>query len=392
MSSISRFYTRNEQVSFSLMKISVFLGLVSHCFQNHLGALSVPLYFAILVFGYAGIFLFLSGGHRRSAYVNSFLILIVYFCILGLSRGNLSNFTIAVVQDLRYVMYFLMGAIFAQEDRYMGYFHSIMKTIGVIAIILGVYAIMTFQFGTIATRESTWSDNYFLWWASASSFAYLGAYALVAKKDRLIGLGTFAVFFVLGMLFLKRSALVDVIVIIILSVVVQSSKPIRNLIFTLTGVVFFLIILQRIAPEYFVLTEDALTSRFDNIESVAEVDRNVEAQLYFLRASLADIIFGYGIFNYPDIFTPGEPKNALHLGWANLFFKGGVIYVFWYLWLYSGVVRNLFRVRKSSELFRVCFVVALSCLISMGFEGSWTYTILPFCISAPIFYSARKIA
>ena len=192
--SLAQSYSSKEQISFSLMKISVFLGLISHCFQIHLGYVDVPLYLLILIIGYAGILFFIIGGNSRSIYTTSFALLIIYFCFIGLFRGKLSNFTIAVVQDLRYVMYFLMGSIFAQNERYMAYFHSIMKIVGYAALVLGIYSIITFPLGTIENREATWTDHYFLWWASASSFAYLGAYALVAKKDRVVGLGTFVVF------------------------------------------------------------------------------------------------------------------------------------------------------------------------------------------------------
>lgn len=393
MQMTSKTYKYNlEQTSFALMKISVFMGLFSHCFQNYLGSLSVTIYLAILFFGYAGILFFIFGGNSKSVYTTTFSILVVYFCVIGLFRGNLSNFTIAVVQDLRYVMYFLMGSIFAQNDRYMADFHSVMKKVGLIALVLGIYAIITFPFGSIEGREATWTDHYYLWWASASSFAYLGAYALVTKKNRIIGLGTFAVFFILGMLFLKRSALVDVVVILLLSMVIQSSKPMRNFVITIAGVSLFIIILERIAPGYFALTETAIYDRFDDIESVADIDRNVEAQLYLQNSSTVDKLLGFGIFNYPDIIIPGDPKNALHLGWANILFKGGLLYALWYIWLYRHIIRNIFYIKNGNELFRVCLIVAMSSLISLLFEGSWTYTILPFCISAPIFYAARKIA
>ena len=383
-------YTNNERLSFRFMTISVFLGLISQCFQTFIGV-SVPLYFSILIFGYVGIILYFLKGRKRSIYTTSFSLLIIYFCVVGLLRGRLSNFTIAVVQDLRYVMYFLMGAIFALSDRNMSYYHSIMRAIGYVTIVLGIYAIITFPFGSIEGRESTWSLHYYFWWASSCCFAYLGAYALVTRKDRIVGLGAFAVYFVLGMLFLKRSAFVNVIVIVFLSLLMQSSKPLKNILVTISGVIIFLLLLQKVAPEYFIITEDALIDRFDSIDSVENVDRNVESQLFFYKASISDILLGYGIFNYPDIIISGQAKNALHSGWANIIFKGGVFYAIWYIYLYARIFRNLRVIKKTNALFHVCIVVALSSLISLVYEGSWTYTILPFCISAPIFFSAKKL-
>ncbi len=371
------------------MEISVFLGLFTQSFQNYLGSMAIPMYFAILIVGYLGVFIFLFGG-KSNSYTTSFGLLIVYFCLIGLFRGNLSNYTIAVTQDLRYVMYFLLGSIFAQNERYMAYFHSIMKKVGYVAIALGLYAIITFPFSTIEGREATWTDHYYFWWASASSFVYLGAYSLVTKKDRIIGLGTFAIFFVLGMLFLKRSAFINVIVLVLLSTMIQSSRPVKNIVYTLIGVVMFLFALQKIAPEYFLLTEDALFERFEEIDAVSEVNRNVEAQMFFERISISDIIWGFGIFNYPEMLIPNKTLNALHNGWANIIFKGGVIYALWYILLYGRIFKNMIHIKQTNILFHVCIVVAISALFSLLYEGSWTYTILPFCISAPIFYSAKN--
>lgn len=384
-------YSASEKSAFNLMALSVYLGLFYQCFQTYVGSWSIPIFFGSLFLGIFGIIRILMIGRNRSdIYILTFLLLIFYFIVLGFVTGRKSDFAIALSQDLRYVMYFLMGAVFSLNERYMAMFHKIMVRIGYVAIILGVYAILHFSVSSIALRESVWTDNYFFWWASSSAFAYLGAYALVKRKDMIVGLGTLAVFFILGSMFLKRSAFLDVIVIVSLVALLNSNKPIRNILFLAVASIVFIVLLQHFAPEYYAVTSEAMFNRFDQIDDVSEVDRNIEAQLFFDRSSTIQLILGYGIFNYPWSILIERPLNALHSGWANIIFKGGIFYVFWYIWIYAKVFKGLLGIRKKDGLYMVCSIVALSALVSLLFEGGWTYSISPFCISAPIFYAARN--
>ena len=390
MNNIVNAYTKNEQLSFNLMTISVFLGLFVQCFQNYLGSFAIASYLSILAFGFLGILVYFSGAKNVNVYVRSFVFLIVYFVVIGLVGNVNFDMTIATVQDSRYMMFFLMSIIFAQNDRYMAIFHSIMKKLGIVAIILGIYALLHFSFENIATRDTVWTDQYYFWWASANTFVYLAAFSFVTKKDRIVGYGTLILYFILGAMFLKRSAFVNVIVIIVLSIIIHSKKPGKNAIIVLIGVFGLLYLLNQYFPEYFAVTSDALMDRFETIESIETVDRNVEAQLFFERAPLSKILLGYGAFNYPIDIIQGKTINALHNSWANIFFKGGIVYAIWYIWIYSGVLRNAIHAKKQNELFLVCLIVAISSLVSMAYEGGWTYTLEPFCTAAPIIYAAKK--
>ena len=66
---------------------------------------------------------------------------------------------------------------------------------------------------------------------------------------------------------------------------------------------------------------DAVTGRFED-SSIKDLDRLVETKNYFKSADLVDILFGRGLFGTHD--SLGSLTDALHIGWADYIFRGGV--------------------------------------------------------------------
>ena len=324
--------------------------------------------------------------------IKCFWFLIIYLVLVGFLKGwsfSHNDIGLMLMQDIRYVLLFLLGGAFSIHGN-MRYFHEIMKVLAWISIVFAIPALLFFDYSvdSISDRSETWSMSYFYWWCSCSCFCYWGYYALFEKKDRFLGFGTLVVYGLLGVLFLKRSAVVNVLVIFV-CYALFSKRIMRNLLtmvilgVALVGLLFF--IKGDLVNNLFNL----MSSRFDM--GMDEFNRTIEAKLYFQEAGLLDIVFGNGIGHlFLSRIIRGDPSsiNALHLGWANLIYKGGILYVLYYLCLYARIFKNIIVNTNKSNYERICYCVAISSLVSMFYEGSWTYTLLPFCISAPIYYAA----
>jgi len=335
--------------------------------------------------------------HTLNSISRFYIKLIPYFLIVGILSGiTLTNNIIGFIlcQDLRFVLLFAAGCCFAHSKRGMVFFHQLMIWVGLIAIIMGLYALLTFNFSieVIEGREDSWTLSYFLWWASAGCFAYWGLYALLCRKNFKLGIGVLLIYFVLGVLFLKRSAFLNGIIIIILYFLLQKnkSKTIKKLL--VLSMIFFTLT-KVFLPSLFDNVFSLLFSRFADDNTLAEQDRNVEMTNYFNAANVFQLLFGNGIGHYASALSIRNSEgilNALHVGYANIIYKGGVLYALFYVKLYTKILPKI--AKKNLPQYKViCVGVAISALISLVYEGSWTYTILPFCISAPMFYAANDI-
>ena len=392
-----------EKLLFGLTNLSLFLGLLYPVVNNG-STITTLLSLLSTVFAIMAVLVFFFKRHNQhlSWLVVFFTVVVVYMLILGFSTGNLwsnkSMFMMTVSQDLRYVTLFLLGGIYSTSERYMDYFHCLMKNIAVITIIMGCLSVMLIaSTGSLISRGDEDSGlRYHLWWASAVGFAYCGIYSfLTEKKNRKIWLFAFLLYFIIGMSFLKRSCFLNCIIIVLLSLYLSvknknGKKTILNVI--ALGIIGFLVLL--FIPSLNEIVFGALFDRFTETSSdIENFDRLIEWQVFLEQSSKEKLYTGYGIGNYPfyDRYGVGsEPTylNALHLGYSNIIFKGGVLYAVFYIVLYITIFTNWFKIKKYSTRYLLCFGVSISALISLFYEGSWTYTIIPFCISAPIFYAA----
>lgn len=331
-----------------------------------------------------------------------FIIVVLYMLVLGFSTGNLwSNKTIlmtAITQDLRYVTLFLLGGIYSTSERFMDYFHYLMKNVALISIIMGIFSfLLIVNSGSLIVRgEENSGPSYHLWWASATCFAYCGIFAFLSdKKSRKTWVYVFVIYFVIGMLFLKRSCFLNCIIIILLSLYLSSkntkgSKTILRVFGLLIATFFIMLFIPSIKEIVF----GALFDRFrDTASDIEAFDRMIEWQVFLEQTPEIKLYTGYGIGNYPmyDRYGSGGDYsllNALHLGYSNIIFKGGILYAAFYILLYITIFIRWFKCKRYSTRYLLCFGVSISSLISLFYEGSWTYTIIPFCISAPMFYAA----
>lgn len=339
--------------------------------------------------------------HKSSFSLKLYMIAVLYMLVIGILGGSLQvdkpTLMLTITQDIRYVSLFLLGGIFAQDERLMDMFHQLLQAVAVIAVIMALISvILIVQGGTLIARGGEDSTSYHYWWAATTCFAYCGFNSFFSQENKKINLGVLILYFLVGMSFLKRSCFINSVIVVILSFYLLSKqgkgkKIFSNLILLLFVAFIITIILPGASDKVFGL----LFERFsDTASDMNGFDRLMEYESYKYITTLSQQLKGFGIGNYIYYDRYGNNSevsllNALHLGYANIMYKGGIVYALFYIFTYLQIFLNWFRRKQNASRYLVCFGVSISALISLFYEGSWTYTILPFCISAPIFYAAR---
>lgn len=383
-----------EKFSFRCFFIFILWSLISETYSATLltPIVSIALTTMTLAIALIGLTAYCSD-YKLAKISRNCIFLFLYLLIIGFLQGF--SLTWGVIDiDFRYSLLFIIGAVFASSPVGMQYFHAVMKVLGIFSIAFGFLGIVSFfQEGyELASRVGTWTQSYFYWWASCSTFAYWGYYALFCKKDRLIGYSVVLLYFILGMLFLKRIALVNILVMLLIYVINNKNNRIRNSILLAAGIIGILFTLYSYAPTIFDNVWDALMGRFEKDQEINAFDRAEEANGYFENATIFQIVFGNGIGHHvPSPLWQGETILSLHMGWINFLFKGGIVYFLFMIVLFFKIFRCFYRKRIEDPHIVACSCVAFSFIVSLFIEGGWGNTLVPFCISAPIFYSYNRL-
>lgn len=382
--------SKRDRQPLRLITTTLLLVLIHQTFST-LFPKSVYINLIIIGFGFLGCIIFLTK-HSLAAYPRCFLFLIFYFIIIGIING-FGNLPIVLGQDLRYVLLFYIGGIFAYNAETMSYFHWLMKWLGVISIVFGILALSFFDMTSvvIAERLGTWTMSYYYWWASCACFSYWGYYSLFTKKHRILGIAVLVTYLLLGALFVKRASLVNGLVIMIVYLVFDKGAKIRSSVRVIIILAGSVVLLYAIAPRVFNTITESYSTRIGQAqEDLDKLDRNRETNAYFENASTGQIVFGNGIGHYIDYYRAFNKEdfvlNSLHIGWSNIIYKGGVLYAIYYIFILFAILRKCIDAKKLNPYQLVCLGVSVSSFISLLYEGSWTYTLAPVCTSAPLFY------
>lgn len=393
-------YSQSEKSFFRWTIWSVVLGIIYPVVNN--GSFLTNLISLLsTIFAIVAIINFYSNSEspKTTGMVKFFAVVAVYMFLVGVVGGSLSvgktTLLLTITQDLRYVALFWLGGLYASSDKYMAFFHIIMKRLAWIAVLMCLLAlILILGTGSFNQRESEDNLIYHLWW-SATGMMYCCYFGLmVESKDRKQFILVLVFYFVLGMAFLKRSCFIDTLLILALSLFISSRNKGGNKTFRIILIlVVIMVVLLSLFPAINNVVFSALFDRFNSVDTLDEFDRVIETNQFLSNTTKWQRLFGFGIGNYLtyDRYDTGGSSllNALHLGYMNIVYKGGVLYVLFYIILYFKIFKVWFKKYHKPVFYYVCLGVAISSLVSLLYEGSWTYTITPFCISAPIFYAAN---
>ena len=386
--------SKSEFQSLKWITASLALVLLYQTYHSYASDRMMLIWDILIIFtGAFGCYSFLVR-HPLKGYSRWAIWLILYFVLAGMMYGNSimsgSNLSIVLEQDLRYVMLVLMGAIFASSSQMMSAFHWLMKWLAVISILFGVLGIVNFDFvaSIIAERKGTWTMSYYYWWASTTCFSYWGYYFLFMKRQKILGCGVFLTYLALGALFVKRAVLVDGLVVLFCYFLFNKGNKIGTAFKVVIVAVFALSMVYFMSPRLFNTITDSYSTRIEAAQDAENLDRNEEASAYLENATTFQLILGNGIGHYPRIVGYREYDyqiNAIHIGWANIIYKGGILYSLFYILIILQVIKKAFS-SKLNSYEKVCLGVSISMLISLLYEGSWTYTMDPVCKFAPLFY------
>lgn len=391
------YYSDSEYSAYRLMTLGIILALIHQTWQSDLpGAIQLGLSLMVLCVCVTAISK-IQKIYTLPEPVNVWKKLIIYFLIVGILHFggiDLNIFSWAITQDLRYCVLLLAGGCFAISYKSMSYFHYIMKILALLSIFAGIYSFLhlDLSIASVETRTNTWSLSYLLWWVPGSCFLYWGYYVLIIKKDKIWGYAVLFFYTMLGVLFLKRGTVVDVAIIFAVAIFLSKGNKGFPLMKILIALVVILGVMYMFVPGIFNSVWNMMFARFDDISDVEGMDRSIELKAFFEQAPVFSLIFGNGIGHYFSITGTGiidRMVNALHSGWANIIYKGGIVYVIFYIYLYRAIFKKIIS-NSLSDYEKVCLGVAISHLVSLIYGGSWTYTITPFGIAAPLFFIASS--
>ena len=293
-----------------------------------------------------------------------------------------SVFYEGMFHDYRHVLFVTLPFFFIADGVNL-YYTKIWNYTARFALISGFIAILLVDksFSSITLRESTFSIPYYLWWVVLAAVSYTYLRDFYSGNGR-IGYYLMAIHLVLSFIFLKRAGIVNGLLIIMLSFIF-SNRFSRTVVFALV-----LFSLALIVGMFFNSYLDLLFDRFlETGENLSEWDRNKEIDEFFETVSLSQWTMGYGINNYIRMTYIGidnKSVNALHIGFYNLFYKGGVLYFLFTCFLGYKIL-GLFKYIKYNSEVKIGFIMGIVFLIGYSFENSWSYVPLHFFVLLAVY-------
>ena len=197
-----------------------------------------------------------------------------------------------------------------------------------------------------------------------------------------MGLYLIILHFLFSLIFLKRAGFLNGILLILLAFIFSNRRSNTSLyaitLLFLSFVSFFFF------EDYFNLIFGRFSDTYSNFESW---DRNTEFQVFLEKITLIQLFSGFGANNYINMYYIGEydkALNALHIGAYNLLYKGGVLYVFFMLYL-SQKIFSLYKYIQYDIEIKIGFIIGLIYLFSHTYEQSWNYLPTIFFTLLPIY-------
>ncbi len=365
-----------------LFVISIFIGL----FVNFMGVLpnSVMVVgcYASIITGYGGLAVYMSDS---KAYKNKgfiiWMLLIVYMLIAGFvvnafGVGSYSGSNL-LTQDIRYCMYAAIGFALSDE-RYVNIYKRLMQFIGFVAIFFGIYGLLTYEFNISGVLEGErigiWGISYYCWWMVGSAAVFLFSYALAGGNKKSVAYICFGLYLTLGLLFIKRQPVVEALILFVLIKLMYKQR--NKMLKTVGLIIVAVIVLAWLSTKvpYIRALVDSLTDRFEQDYSTSS---RVDEVGYFKNISnFFTYLFGYGLGN--EFIFEGVHKNAIHIGFYDVLYKGGIMFLLFYAYLFKSALCMAFRQMRGqinlNPMEIASVAVTLLAVISLTFGMCFTYT------------------
>lgn len=352
---------------------------------NYLSFFIIVIGIIIIIFWYTNNYVKFHNKTIRFIY-KFWLLMLVWFLLVPFlffgSNLNSQFFIQGMYHDYRYLLFSVLPFMFIGNNE-KKYFQKIFDKVGFIAVISGIvsFILVDKSFTAISGREGGWSISYYLWWVVLCAYPYIFLKNLYLKEDKK-GILLLILHILLSLFFLKRSGFVGALLLIFLVLILSENR--KKYLKTVSIVGIMLIGLLIFFGDYI----DILLLRFQNdIFNIEQFDRNLERKEFFRNVSIKQLLTGFGANNYLKMSYIGIQDNAvnsMHIGFYNLIYKGGVLYVLFVGYLGLQIVALRKFIKYNAEI-KIGFIIGIIYLISFSYENGWSYMPIHFFSLLPIY-------
>ncbi|MCK6611999.1 MAG: hypothetical protein L6Q78_13275 [Bacteroidia bacterium] len=312
------------------------------------------------------------------------MLLVGWFLVVPfiLVRSGNVNFVEGMYSDYRFLIFSILPFIFISNEANI-YYNKIFKAVSIVAIVSGVFSILTVDKTVVdAFERQTVGVPYFLWWVVVCVYPYMFLKSFVSKQKS-YGLILFSIHIICSLLFLKRSGITGAFSYFII-ILIFSNIGGANKIKIFSGVAVLLLVIVLLFGNYL----EPLYARFEKDASdIENFDRLTELDEFFSGVTTFQILSGFGANNYMKMYYIGEFDNevrALHIGFYNILYKGGILYLFFTIFLAYQILKLFPYIKRDNEIL-IGFVMGVYFILSYSFENSWSYIPYHFFKLLPIY-------
>lgn len=289
----------------------------------------------------------------RTLFLSSFVLMfIISFIYLDDDFGSVVSM---------FVIYSQLISAFLFKRFDLDYLSNVFRIIAIIAICSLPYIFLTenIDINLALRRGYTWTEIFTyaaLFWA----FIPFTIISFLKGKNLTLSIVYWMGAIVLNLLFLKRFILVDsflLLVVIFFLNTFRKEKFFNSLRFALTLGILLTALLYFKGDTVLPLFDATFKRIESSSEDISGFDRFIESENYLKDVSAFQLVFGTGFASTHQGL--GKEAYALHIGWANFIFKGGLIFFLLVLIPYFKLTRLLKNFNKLplKVQFSVCFLV-----------------------------------
>lgn len=183
------------------------------------------------------------------------------------------------------------------------------------------------DFSKAMRRYYTWSDIFFwggVFWAIIPVILFTLVFSNT-KSSWILAVAYWACGVIFYLIFVKRFIITDSILLLLMIGVFLLCEKKINARFFLSALIMAgiaILLVHQLADSVLGMLWEAVKGRFDNT-TIAEFDRFEESRIYFSNSNLLYLLLGKGLWGAHSVL--GVKNQALHVGWCNYIFKGGII-------------------------------------------------------------------
>lgn len=326
--------------------------------------------------------------------LNYYRIIYIYFVFIIFIISFLYLYNDVGTVIFSFTVYLALITAFFLNSFSLNNWMIVFKILAIIAIVSSIFLLIKepINLEVALRRGYSWFKLFYfatLYWAVVP-FVIL---SFLTKRNRFISSAYWFLAIVINLIFLKRFIIVDS-GLLLLTILLMEKKNKAKVILPLfiMGFLFIGIVFYFYGDKTQILL-NATTSRISNTsENLSSFDRLIEARNYFKTCKIYDYILGRGFASVQYGF--GGAHFALHIGWFNFIFKGGILLLMLVLIPYLKLI-TLFRKRKYLPLeiqFSMWFLFVNFFMLAYGNMYNLSPSLLLFfyCIFNIMDYSPRK--